>query len=91
MPAQTNIPERLYLKVYTRKGIIFDEEVKSVTSYNDTGKFDVLQMHTQFISKIKQSISIDKVDGSNIVYPVGDAIMRVKGEQVEVFLGIKTA
>lgn len=92
MPAQNNKSDKkLFLKIYTRKGVIFDDEIETLTSFNDTGEFDVLKRHTQFISKIKNSIKVFKVDGTDIVFPVGDAIMRVKGNQIEVFLGIKTA
>lgn len=82
-------PRKLFLKVHTRKGIILDEEVKSISSVNDKGKFDVLQQHAQFISKIKDHIRFVKLNGEDLIIPVGDAIMRVKGVEVEVFLGIK--
>lgn len=87
---QNNSNEKLYLKIYTRRGIIMNEEVTSVSSTNDTGYFDVLREHAQFISKIKKSLDIVKLDGTGVSVPVGDAIMRVKGNYVEVFLGIKS-
>lgn len=92
MPAKPQERNRkLFLKIYTRKGVVFDDEIENLTSFNDTGEFDVLRQHAQFISKIKDRIRVFKLDGSDVVFPVGDAIMRVKGPQIEVFLGIKTA
>lgn len=90
MPAQVDKPERLYLTIHTRNGDILNEEVQSVSSVNDTGKFDVLREHSQFITKIKDNVNVVKIDGTDLVIPVEDAIMRVKGEMVEVFLGIKS-
>lgn len=81
---------RLFLKINTRNGVIFNEEVRSASSVNDKGVFDVLIEHAQFISKIKKHVKVIRLDGTDIVIPVGDAIMRVKGQQIEVFLGIKS-
>jgi len=80
---------KLFLKVITRQGILFDGEIKSVSSTNEAGNFDVLRKHAQFISIIKNKIVIRKLDDTVNEIPVDNAIMRVKGEQVQVFLGIK--
>lgn len=80
---------KLYLKILTRKGTIFNQEIESLTSYNDTGRFDVLREHAQFISIIKNKVIARLKDGKDQQIPVDNAIMRVKGEVVEVFLGIK--
>lgn len=80
---------RLFLKVITRQGELFDGEVKSLSSSNAEGVFDVLREHTQFISIIKEKLTIRKLDNSVQEIPVDNAIMRVKGELVQVFLGIK--
>ncbi len=88
MAVDTKEP-KLFLKVITRQGILFDGEIKSVSSTNEAGNFDVLRKHAQFISIIKNKIVIRKLDDTINEIPVDNAIMRVKGEQVQVFLGIK--
>lgn len=88
MAVDTKEP-KLFLKVITRQGILFDGEIKSVSSTNEAGNFDVLRKHAQFISIIKNKIVIRKLDDTVNEIPVDNAIMRVKGEQVQVFLGIK--
>lgn len=82
-------PERLFLKIFTRQGILFDSEVDSLTSKNTEGTFDVLRQHAQFISIIKEKIIIRNINGKIQEVPVDNAVMRVKGELVQVFLGIK--
>lgn len=79
----------LRLKIITRQGTLFDGEVKSLTSKNDSGTFDVLQKHAQFISIIKEKIIIRLQSGQVQEVPVDNGVMRVKGELVQVFLGIK--
>lgn len=90
MAASNTKEKRLFLRVYTRRGTVFDGEVVSITSFNDTGKFDVLREHTHFISIVKDRIIVRQVNGPEQQIPVGDAIMRVKDENVEVFLGVRT-
>lgn len=80
---------KLFLRILTRRGVLFEQEVESITSYNDTGRFDVLREHAQFISIIKDKIITRLQNGKDQQIPVDSGIMRVKGEIVEVFLGIK--
>lgn len=79
----------LHLKIITRQGVLFDNQVISVSSKNDAGPFDVLEKHTQFISIIKDKVVIRLQGGKVQEVPVDNAVMRVKGELVQVFLGIK--
>jgi len=81
--------KKLYLTIRTRRGVMYDGEVQSITSFNDKGEFDVLREHTQFISIIKNRVVITQLDGEEREFPVDNAIMRVKREYVEVFLGVK--
>ena len=80
---------RLFLKVITRKGTSFDAEIDSLTGHNDKGDFDVLRQHSQFISLIKNKLIVRLLDRKVQEIPVDNAIMRVKGENIEVFIGIK--
>lgn len=80
---------RLFLKVITRQGVLFDAEVDSVSSVNNRGPFDVLRQHAQFITIIKDKVTIRKLDNTIQEIPVDNAVMRVKGELVQVFLGVK--
>jgi len=80
---------KLFLKVLTRQGTMFYSEVKSLSSSNPQGRFDVLRRHAQFISIIKDKITIRLMDNTVREIPVDNAVMRVKGELIQIFLGIK--
>jgi F-type H+-transporting ATPase subunit epsilon len=86
--AASNI-SKLFLKIITRQGVLFNSEIKSLSSRNDRGPFDVLREHAQFISIIKDKITIRMPDGKVQEIPVDNGVMRVKGELIQVFLGIK--
>lgn len=80
---------KLFLKIITRQGVPFNGEIKSLSSTNEHGAFDVLQKHTQFISIIKKKLTIRMLDNSVREIPIDNAVMRVKGSEVQVYLGIK--
>lgn len=81
--------QALYLKVRNREILIFDGPVKSVTSFNDKGVFDVLPQHTNFISLVGRFLSFRDFAGEKREIKLDSAIMRVYSNKIEVFLGIK--
>lgn len=80
---------QLILTVRAREKELFSGNVKSVTSYNDRGKFDVLDMHTNFISIIKDALMIRMLDDTTKEIKLDNGIMRVLNNKVDVFLGVK--
>ena len=80
---------KLFLTVRNREQVLINEEVKSISSYNDKGLFDVLPEHTNFISLIHKFIAIRRSNGEAIQIRLENGIMRVFREKVDVFLGLK--
>ena len=80
---------KLFLTVRNREQVLINEEVKSISSYNDKGLFDVLTEHTNFISLIHKFIAIRRSNGEAIQIRLENGIMRVFKEKVDVFLGLK--
>lgn len=81
--------DRFRLLVRSREGVIFEGEVKSITSYNDQGKFDVLAKHANFISLIQKKLTIIEPDEKVTEIPVDNALLRTRENKVEVYLGIQ--
>ncbi len=80
----------LKLIVKSRDKTLFDGEVKSITSYNDKGVFDILPLHSNFISLINQKVVIETPDGLKQEIFVDNAILRAVENTVQVFLGISS-
>lgn len=80
----------LILAVRSREKTLFEGEAKAVTSYNDKGIFDILPYHTNFITLIKKSLIIHKVEGSSEELKVESGVLKVSQNQVHVYLGILT-
>ncbi len=78
----------LILTVKSREGDVIKAKVKTVTSNNDRGRFDVLSYHANFISLIKDYVEyVDMNDKTNKIL-IRDAVMRVDDNKVDVFMGI---
>jgi len=79
---------KLTLIIQEKKGVIFSGDVKSVSSNNEIGPFDILPQHENFVAVIKDIISFIKIDGKNNSIKIERGIIRVKNNQVNVYLGI---
>ena len=80
--------EVFHLKIVSKEGILFDDNVRSLTSYNDKGKFDILATHANFISIIYKSIIIIDSKGQKKELEIEKALLRNKNNRLEIYLGI---
>lgn len=70
-----------------KNGIIAEDNFTAVSSYNEVGLFDVLPMHTNFISLIRNKIVTHKGTESKEI-KVGTGLLQVVGSQIHIFLGL---
>ncbi len=70
--------------------VLFEGEVDRVSSYNEVGTFDVLPLHANFISMIKQEVTLFLHHQKIKEIKIDQAIMKVKKDAVHIFLGIET-
>ncbi|MEX0621376.1 MAG: hypothetical protein WD187_00040 [Candidatus Woykebacteria bacterium] len=62
--------------------------VAAISSVNLVGKFDILPEHTNFISLIKDRITIHTLDKKKVEYEFKRGVLEASGNLVKVFLGI---
>ena len=84
---QPNDP--LHLTIISAEGTVYNQDVKAISSTNDTGDFDILGFHENFISIIKKKVIVHQVDGSLREFPVEVAVLKAINNKVEIFLGIE--
>ncbi len=77
------------VKVRDAENIIFDGEVDRISSFNEMGRFDVFPMHANFISIIIQELSLFKNNEKLKEIKIEQAILKVKQDVVNIFLGIE--
>ena len=80
---------KFHLLVRSREGIVYRGDVDSITSYNDEGEFDVLAEHANFISLVQKRLVIRDLQGQIRNINVSSALMRVRENFVEVYLGVE--
>ena len=80
--------KNITLLVRQRERILFNGEIKSFSSINETGVFDVLYEHANFVSIINKKYTVHKLDGTSIDTVIGEGIVRVHDNKVTVYLGI---
>lgn len=90
-PAVAPVADHIHVMVRNRKQLLFDDDVKAVTSKNDTGIFDVLPEHSNFISVLKESITIHKLDGTELVIPLQNGLIKVKDSSIKCYIDLLTA
>ncbi len=78
----------ILLKIQTKEGVSFNEQVKAVTSFNEKGVFDVLPQHENFISVIKDKIIIHTKDGKDNEMKIGSGVLKVYENEAHVLLGL---
>ena len=79
----------LELTVRDRTRVIFNGPIKSLSSVNETGPFDILQSHANFISIIKDKLTIRVEGKKEEEMKIDQGVLKVKGNKVTVYLGIK--
>ena len=80
--------DQIYVKIYAPFKNYYDGVAKSVTANNDTGKFDILAQHHNFITILSAGDIIVRDEQGEHAIKIDRAIMHVKRNQVIVFLDV---
>ena len=79
----------MHLRVLTRGELVFEGDVKSLSSVNELGKFDVLVEHANFISMVRDYLIIREQGRADRELKISQGILRVVQDRANVYLGIK--
>jgi len=84
----TNTTE-MKVKIYAPFKTYFEGNATSVSGVNDTGPFDILARHKNFMSLLKAGNLVVKTSGSpDFEMTIDRGVMHVKTNQVTVFLDL---
>lgn len=75
------------LRIVSKEGVVYDGEAFSITSYNESGRFDVLSQHANFISLISREITLRDLGGKVRKILIKSALLRVRENNVEIYIG----
>lgn len=77
----------IHVIIKNKERIIFDGQVNAVSSFNDVGLFDILPLHENFISLVKQKIILHGNNGEK-EFKINNGVLRVKEDKVDIYLGL---
>ena len=83
----------LDVEIRSKRGLLFSGKASAISSSNETGRFDVLPMHANFITLVNETIVIYKkaFGGTAMIrdeFPVKRGVIKVAKNKVEIFLSI---
>jgi F0F1-type ATP synthase epsilon subunit len=89
-PEQAALDESsINIKIYSPFKVYFNGVAKSISAENDTGPFDILPRHHNFITLLNAGeITVVKKTGEDQKYRIARGVMHVKKNQVIVFLDV---
>lgn len=77
------------VKIYSPYKVYFNGAAKSISAENDTGPFDILPRHHNFMTLINAGeVTVVKTGGEQQKYRIARGVMHVKKNQVVVFLDV---
>jgi F0F1-type ATP synthase epsilon subunit len=82
-------PGQLVVKMYTPYKTFYEGDAVSISALNDTGEFDVLAGHHNFITMLKPcTVMIQLPDKTKKEIPIARGLMHVRSDKVIVFLDV---
>lgn len=78
----------MYVKIYAPFKVYFDGQATSVSAVNDTGPFDILPQHHNFITLLNACDIIVRTSTDEQKISIARGIMHVKSDKVIVFLDV---
>ena len=81
-------PAITHVKVYSPFQTYFDGDALSVTGANDTGAFDVLPHHHNFLTLLSAGILEVRTAAGSKKFQITRGLMHVKADKVIVFLDV---
>lgn len=80
--------DKIHVKLFSPFQVYYNGEAKSISAVNDTGPFDVLAQHHNFITLLNAcELNITAPDGEKRVR-ISHGVMHVRNNQVTVFLDV---
>ncbi|MBI2641433.1 hypothetical protein HYW87_02450 [Candidatus Roizmanbacteria bacterium] len=77
------------VSIYTLESVTYQGRARIVSSINEKGPFDVLPLHANFISIIKDKIMIREAEGGKKEFPIKSGVMKVYQDSIFIFLGVE--
>lgn len=80
----------LHVRISKAAEVVWEGDAFSVSSQNSNGEFDILGMHSNFITLIRnEPIKIVQTDGKENTYTFKQSVLSVNNNKVKIFSDIE--
>jgi F0F1-type ATP synthase epsilon subunit len=86
--ALKNSSTNIHIKIYSPYKVYFNDYGEGISAVNDTGPFDVLPKHHNFMSILKACELVVRTSSKEQRFKIDRGIMHVKNNRVIVFLDV---
>lgn len=76
----------LQLKVMTPRETLYDGPVRSLSSVNDQGRFDILGQHSRFISVVKDELVVRDEHKKKHIFEIDSGVVHCQDDDVKVYV-----
>lgn len=88
-PAEKSGRPSMSVKVYAPFQVYFEGDATSVSAINDTGPFDILPKHRNFLCMLVPcTLAVQPIEGPVKNIKIHRALMHVKADRVVVFMDV---
>lgn len=87
------MPDTQLVKVTVRtpEGVVFEDAVRALSATNESGLFDIIYEHTNFVTVLTGDVLLHLQDGSEKNFAVQTGVLRAFNSEVDVLIGVATA
>lgn len=83
-------PTTLKIRIISPRALIFQGEVKSISSENISGKFDILPQHANFITLIeKKPLILIKIDNTKQKFDLSTALIYCSNSVITIYTDLE--
>lgn len=74
--------------IHGREGVLFEGAAHALSASNERGAFDLLPMHSRFVSTFTGELTLHLSGGRQQKFTLQSGVIRLDQNQAEVFVGI---
>lgn len=80
--------QTMHVKIYSPYKVYFDGDALSVSAESETGPFDILPKHHNFITLLEPCDAVVRTDKGDQTIRISGGVMHVKADDLVVFLDV---
>ncbi len=82
-------PGLLRVKIYTPFKVFYEGDARSVSAVNETGQFDILPSHHNFITMLRPcDVVVETPKKETKTIPIARGLMHIKEDKLIIFLDV---